>query len=303
MSELGPFRDAAVAHLEVEIEACAPVPDLLAIAERARELEPQRITEDFVAAVGQLAPVFPLSAAREGGGLQPFTDAARELLQERVAEPAPAPAGRRVRPVWFVAGLAAAAVAILGIAWGTSSSVVPDERRAPVQAVRALDVVPDSVDSAHQAIFRHPEAPSSPRSRDVVPDEPAPPLPTEPVDHGKPRPSLSELDAQAQRAWAAGRVDEAERLFRTIVRRGGHSRYVELAFGDLFAIARQHRDARERKRLWKAYLKRFPRGRFAQDARAELCRRDKKDAAKCWADYLRKHPNGSHAAEARAATE
>jgi hypothetical protein len=48
--------------------------------------------------------------------------------------------------------------------------------------------------------------------------------------------------------------------------------------------------------LWSQYLEVFPKGRFADDARAGLCRHAPTDArASCWQQYLDDFPAGTHA--------
>jgi hypothetical protein len=112
------------------------------------------------------------------------------------------------------------------------------------------------------------------------------------------RAKIRELDDRAQRAWRAGEVGRAEELFEEIVRLAVRDPFVELAWSDLFAIAHAHHGDAKRLTQWKRYLRRFPRGRFADDARAGLCRIGHHDPARCWAQYLRDFPAGSFRAEA-----
>ena len=110
------------------------------------------------------------------------------------------------------------------------------------------------------------------------------------------------LAGEAQAHWRAGRRDEAQRLFARIVARGGRSRAAEMAFADLFTLAHQQGDAGAQRRWWRAYLRRFPKGRFADDARAGLCRGEARaEQGACWAEYLEDFPHGSFREEARAA--
>ena len=77
---------------------------------------------------------------------------------------------------------------------------------------------------------------------------------------------------------------------------------VEMAHADLFTLASQARDVGLLRKRWKAYLGRFGRGRFADDARAGLCRTAaaaQRDG--CWAQYLEDFPKGSFRAEAQRA--
>ncbi|MCB9752308.1 MAG: hypothetical protein H6713_20320 [Myxococcales bacterium] len=111
---------------------------------------------------------------------------------------------------------------------------------------------------------------------------------------------LRSLDRAARAHWQAGELRAAERAFRELIERGGRDRLVELAFGDLFTLSRQIHGEHALPRLWREYLARFPRGRYADDARAGLCTRASGRArARCWARYLRFFPDGSHSADAR----
>ncbi len=83
--------------------------------------------------------------------------------------------------------------------------------------------------------------------------------------------TLQSLDAEAQRQWRAGDLDGARRTFERMTERGGDHRYVELAFADLVTLARQQSKPARVKSLWREYLERFPRGRFAADARGAVC--------------------------------
>ena len=112
---------------------------------------------------------------------------------------------------------------------------------------------------------------------------------------------LRELDEQAQAHWKAGRLDRARAALEQIVRLGGRTRWAELAFGDLFTLAHQAGDSARESRLWRRYLARFPRGRFADDVRAGQCRRaPAARRASCWTDYLADFPRGAHQRDARA---
>ena len=81
------------------------------------------------------------------------------------------------------------------------------------------------------------------------------------------------------------------------LRRGG---LVELAFGDRFTIAHRRGNAKQQVSLWKSYLRRFPTGRLADDARAGLCRHAPPPRrAGCWREYLRDFPGGAYSEQAR----
>ncbi|MDC0718907.1 hypothetical protein [Nannocystis bainbridge] len=114
-------------------------------------------------------------------------------------------------------------------------------------------------------------------------------------------PGLS-LEDEAQQLWQKGELAAAERKFREILALPGAGARAELAYGDLFALTRQLRGGDGQAAAWREYLGRFPAGRFADDARAGLCRRSPADArAACWQDYLEHHPTGAHRKQADAA--
>ena len=118
-----------------------------------------------------------------------------------------------------------------------------------------------------------------------------------------PEDRLRELDERAQKHWRQGDVEEAERLFREIIRLGKRGQYVELAYGDLFAIARVAGREREVK-LWREYVRKFPEGRHIDDARGGLCRAAEGAAqTACWREYLGDLPKGSYRHEASRALE
>jgi hypothetical protein len=115
--------------------------------------------------------------------------------------------------------------------------------------------------------------------------------------------SLRELDAEAQRLLREGDTPGAEKRFHEIIRRGKGTRYADLAYGDLFTIARRHHGPAREAELWRDYLKTYPRGRYADDATAGLCRRAPAELrSKCWSEYLEHFPSGTYKSRALAAT-
>lgn len=107
---------------------------------------------------------------------------------------------------------------------------------------------------------------------------------------------IATLDAEAQALWREGKLAAAEDKFREITRIGGLRRSVELAYGEMFALVRQQK--RDQQPVWREYLQRFPRGRYAEDAQAGLCRRATgAERERCWQQYREKFPGGMHAPE------
>lgn len=118
------------------------------------------------------------------------------------------------------------------------------------------------------------------------------------------RDTLHELDDRAEDALANGELEVADELYREIIRRGGRSRRADRAYGDRFTIARRLRTPAQRAALWREYLSKFPRGRFAEDALAGLCQaqpRLTQTAQACWRKLLERYPEGVYANEARRA--
>lgn len=173
------------------------------------------------------------------------------------------------------------------------------EPRDAVQAPTA-PTPPTSPDTERAEVVEPAPAPEEgpreqrPRTR---PRRGAAPPPTE--DAAADAPSLED---QAQAMWQRGELSAAEQLYREIIRVAGAGPRAELAYGDLFALTRQIRGAEGQAAAWRAYLKAFPEGRFADDARAGLCQRSEAgERAACWSEYLARHPAGSHRRQAEAA--
>jgi hypothetical protein len=115
---------------------------------------------------------------------------------------------------------------------------------------------------------------------------------------------VAALDDEAQRQWAAGELEAAEEAFRAIIKLAGRNRHADLAYGDLFTLTHQRKDDQAELELWREYLRRFPKGRFADDARAGLCRRGPEaERTSCWQAYLRDFPDGVHRRSAERALE
>lgn len=219
------------------------------------------------AAVAALAfGVRPLLTRGQGGpdtALQaPFQDQASPSRHE--VAPAPAPTRvERARP-----GVGPTAPA--------SEAEVPAESTPPVEVAPPVEDVPKSM-------------PEKAGGKDVPEKGPARPRGESPAER------LRRLDGEAEAKWEAGDLAAAEALYRQIVALAPGSRAADLAYGDLFSLARQRHGGDEEVALWRTYLQAFPRGRYADDARAGLCRRaDEGQRASCWRDYATDFPNGVH---------
>ncbi|HET6584903.1 MAG TPA: hypothetical protein VFG69_15710 [Nannocystaceae bacterium] len=249
----------------------------------------------------------------------------------------PAPARvRRAVVALGVLGLAAGLVLAIGWLQSWSASVRARERdgdqalagvetRGEVhEATRLADVEPDKAPPRRRPRARDEGPAPAPESAFVVPDElapleppvsPAAPLVAPPAVPGRvagtvpspepqrsprpPRSASSRIEAKAQAAIKTGELGEADRLYRDLIHRGGRSATVELAYADRFTIARQQGGVAKRVALWREYLRKFPRGRFADDARAGLCRvAAASDKPRCWAAYVDDFPAGAYRAHA-----
>lgn len=310
--------------------------DFAAMLARAHALDPSVVSEQAVAEAAQAEPVASLAQRRAHRSTRDDPAFARLVEDVRAATEhdaalrmngvsvAPPIAARRpmiARVAIGVLALAAVLVLAFGVVQGVQ--VLRAERAAPADAALHQGGVRD--DQPEQALVDdeptrvRPTAPprvAAPESS-VVPEAPAaideaaaaPAVPT----RIKPRapkvvppvvrePSLAErlaaLDGEAHAAWKANDFATAQKKFEALIDLAGTSRLADLAYGDLFTLARRRSDRAGEVALWKTYLRTFPEGRFADDAQAGLCRRDASDRAACWRAYLVAFPEGSYRAQA-----
>ena len=312
------FADALGLELEDELRTSPIVPDLADVFARARAIDESAIPNGLHPDVDlpgldpddeELADDVPL-----GLDLGAFASAMREEVEQDLDETQRArPQRRRVASLATIAAVAAALlVAFISL-----------PRLMPLIAEQGVDPGPvvephlregdtEALEfEAHGERPRRPKPapaprPEPPEIEETVPEPPpAEPEPeVAPRKRPKPRASLADLEAEAKALWASGDLEAAETTLRKVIARAGRGERAELAYGDLFAIARQRAGGSAQAKVWREYLRRFPNGRYADDARGGLCRRaTDDDRSACWADYLADHPNGVHAAEARRATE
>lgn len=228
------------------------------------------------------------------------------FLQSRA--PAEKHSARRVGVLPWLLAAGALAASVVGVLWiqarpleqsGTGAGLGQAAQLAVESAETGTSVVSEAEPKPKPTQPR-PGLTQPPDEDEAVPIlEPVPPEASRPAPRN---PSLQSLADEAQRLWRVGDRSGAQSALMEIVRRGGRAPRVELAYADLFTLARQQGETRKRKRLYQGYLRRFPKGRLAEDARAGLCRTsgDTTQAA-CWRGYLKRYGSGSYRAEAKAA--
>ena len=329
--DVTPFARDAAGHLERQIGAARPAPDFAAMMLRARALVDAGESAD-----APLAPVIPLARSLEAedadedaskaAALAPFTAALRAELDAKTharslagIPPLRATAAPRRRGAGLLLGLLAAAAAVLFLAVGPQLARKTERDGRGVEA-NAIESVGPRDGVTHSTPVQRPReqpAPATPPPAPVedppVPEDSieAPPPVTSPATKASPRkrrpvvdvadaPAQVSLEDEAQALWQRGELAAAERKLREVLAAGSERR-AELAYGDLFALTRQMRGAAGQAAVWREYLARFPRGSFADDARAGLCQRAPADErAACWQDYLVHHPAGAHRKQAQA---
>ncbi|MGH1342194.1 MAG: tetratricopeptide repeat protein [Nannocystales bacterium] len=319
-------------HLMATDEA---VPDFLAVVSRAHAIAPETIPQSAVDEVGQYAPIISLKHAgrlktgQHDPALDTFVGDVRghvdhELVRARVRRGSASgetDQGSHRRGGFGIA-IAAGLVLALGVGAGLATAFdlggglwsaegdAPNEamlspRPAVEQESQLAGGLANGAASNVEPVTPAPRP--DPTSATPPPQpQPQPQLSPAPVQHARPkrrartpsrRERLAALERDANAAWQARKLDKAEATFRKIIAIDGRGSWGESAYGELFTLQRQR--GRSSVALWKAYLKRFPDGRFADDARAGLCRRAGDDTkAACWSAYLEAMPRGSFRAQA-----
>lgn|GEM_PF-1308120 len=310
--DLSPSEDDLQAWLDDA--ALAPPGDFADVVRRAAALPGGRVsTRDVEDAEALPVDEAELRARANFGSLETFLDDASAFVAAQgQGEPPPLRVGgspRWRRPVLGALAVAAA-VALLwvGASRWRSAATQTDASSSYSAASDRSDRESQETASRQRSPSRvtpKPEPP--PESEPVLEPEPEPELEPEPAPQREapsPRPTLAELDQRAREAWRAGDLDRARTLFERIVARGGRSERADIAYGDLFALARRLGETKRLRRHWTRYVKRFPNGRYIDDARAGLCRAATGQAQRrCWEAYLRARPQGTFRADAEAALQ
>lgn len=271
-----------------------------------------------------LLPQFPLPEEQEPEGspvagedeqlrelLAPACAVLRERVEASLAEadmrPLPTPVQRSRAPAMIAAAvlLAAAALALAFVAPRLSTrlsqqqqgSLSVDEQQTGSEAGR-------TVARESEATVERRTGSTSPKPAPAVEDEvleqtsagdeasvepePAEEQPAAPAKAKRPRVPLGErldaLDREAQEKWQAGDTAGAAKLYRKLIDIGGKHPKVELAYAELFALTRAN--GGNLAPHWRKYLRRFPTGRYAREAKAGLCRQaPASEREACWAEY------------------
>ena len=249
--------------------------------------------------------------------------AARGLPRPLPATGTQGPGARGRRSTLAAMTLAAAALVLLGVRFTGEDAERSDPERANAAALSGqLTPVGSQATQAPRPAAEHPtrrlEAEDQPQPEpepDPQPDAaetetveaPTAATKTPRRDPAKKmipaRPSKTELLDQlldeAELAWRSGQPRVAEKHLLELVGRG-RSPQADLAWGDLFTLARQLRGSASEYERWGEYLRMFPRGRHADDARAGRCRLGPAgEPQDCWTKYLEDFASGAHRGEAR----
>jgi hypothetical protein len=303
--DLGPFCDALRHELDSSLAA---------------------FDNDRSSAAIEFETTWPL--AELDADLRVFTQALRSHLDDQL----PAPAANHGTPpvrtaskpkLYAIAGITSAAAALLLF------FTLPDFRAATLTTTESGDLAAQHVDLGTDSITLVARRESSSRTdvseglggpsvdravQDPIAEEVMPVVQpdaggqdaeSELVAANKPaspRPrSIDEANALARKAWEAGDLRGATRWLRYVISRAPHASTAESAYADLFALSRQSGGQSRQIQLWREYLRAFPQGRYAQDARAGVCHNTQGSGAlACWRDYLNHHPNGTHRESAKA---
>jgi len=328
-ARLAPLLSDVRWSLEHEMARLRPAPDLEDVVARAHALDAAVVPESAVRAAACPASVMSLEALRaeqelapESRQLEAFLDHVRRHVELESTEVA----ARRV-PRRRKASIAAAASVVAAIAVAAAAIIAVFPGGVELGRTLAKGDAGLELDAAHGVEPSHsvPLLPAPPRRApdagargkgddddadddddDVIllelePEEDRVAVARTAVDPAQRLDDrLARLDAEAQALWRVGDRHGAEQRLEQIARDGARSHRAELAFGDLFTLAHQLHGAKRMHELWRRYLRRFPRGHYADDASAGLCRAQADESAlACWRRYLADWPGGAHRAEAR----
>jgi hypothetical protein len=319
VDQIDELADATVEQAEAETEVVR-IPPFAAIVSRAHRLAPDRISANAVPTAAAM-PLPPLqhrvgSSADDSRWLAPFVADAREQAELELhhyfaaaSPPSPPGPARKPHRWWPLAvGMGATALAaavVLALLTPSALTLLRGDDARPSQAAGVRD--DDGPRHEVERVVDRRERARRPRDNGEIElpalPPPAPP-PSDPPSSRKPTlgQRLQSLDAEAERQLAEGDLDSADDTLHRLIRLGGRHHLVELAYGDRFTIAHRQRDSRRQLALWREYLRHFPRGRLADDARAGVCRHTPNNGQRrCWEGYLEDFPRGAYTVQAEAA--
>lgn len=265
-----------------------------------------------------------LAGAINFGTLDDFLDDASAFVTQQHVDalpPVPAPSQPVSRRRWWVGlGVAlSAAAAVLLVSWAgvgvwSADRVDADGSGEFASAIDHAQMAETGGHSRNREPTPRPRRPApAPDTRSTLAPEPdlesesesepesepdSPPAKSAPRRTKQQR--LQDLDAQARAAWKAGDLATAQRKLESLVRAGGTRNIADIAYGDLFSLARQRGQTKALRAHWRRYATTFAKGRYIDDARAGLCRTASADARRgCWQAYLRDRPRGTYHQHAR----
>lgn len=325
IENIDPALEAFVSSLRAETEA------ELGLQSRAQDADSSNETWASLAAVDPQLAIFSQALASETE--QSLTFASKP--SKTVVGIASRPKRRRMVPLVMVAVAAVLAFSLTDL--GTIAefgqgvreqvaSMAPWNRGAErnhdrVQAARAKERSRHEASSKANRFSETIAAPNPEASIDTFPIAPQIPLietstAVEPVqDPPEPKKAASKpsrrvlsdqaLMHKAHRLWKSGNAKAAQRLLRKVAYRSSNEALAQDAFADLFSIGREFGGRAILVKEWNRYLKRYPKGRFAQDAMAGRClSSDANDkSSQCWKLYLKRFPKGRYARKAKRALD
>lgn len=242
-----------------------------------------------------------------------------------------APLPRRRRRVAAIGTFMAAAAALAVVVLSAKGDIAGFGRSLPQSLASLAAWTQTSDDAAQHAIevrrtqthrtstaastpvpnLEHSEEPQDPLDEDLsAQPTPTTPPPTVAPPPAQPPPRTKKISdaqwlARAQQLWKQGKIAKAQRMYRRIAYRSPDRDAAQAAFADLFSIGRQLGGRSVLVKEWRVYLKKYPKGRYAQDALAGTCaaHEDHDASQSCWKRYLKRFPQGSYAKKARRSLE